>query len=53
MDSLTVTSYAEGSWTVADVAGEVDPATAPRLREALLELVAAGHVHLVVDLDAV
>jgi anti-sigma B factor antagonist len=40
-------------WTVLAVTGEVDVATAPRLREQLVQLVAQGHHHLVVDLEGV
>ena len=42
-----------GRWTVLTVVGEVDVATAPRLRERLLQLVSHGNHHLVVDLDGV
>jgi len=38
---------------VVIVGGEVDVYTAPLLRDALDQQIAAGHVHLVVDLDAV
>ncbi len=40
-------------WTVLAVSGEVDVATAPRLREQLVQLVNEGHHHLVVDLEGV
>lgn len=39
--------------TVLSVRGEVDVYTAPRLRERLVELVAAGSRQVVVDLQAV
>lgn len=42
-----------GRWTVLSVSGEVDVATAPRLREQLVQLVSHGQHHLVVDLDNV
>src|SRR5688572_8588448 len=42
-----------GSWAVLAVAGEVDVATVPRLREQLHSLVAQGQHHIVVDLEAV
>ena len=38
-------------WAVVAVSGEVDVATAPRLREQLIELVNHGRHHIVVDLD--
>lgn len=40
-------------WSVLAVHGEVDVATAPRLREQLISLVNGGHHRIVVDLDAV
>ena len=40
-------------WAVVAVAGEVDVATAPRLREQLIELVNNGRHHIVVDLSEV
>ncbi|HEY7938472.1 MAG TPA: STAS domain-containing protein [Acidimicrobiales bacterium] len=40
-------------WTVLAVSGEVDVATAPRLREQLVQLVNQGSHHLVVDLEGV
>jgi len=42
-----------GSWAVLAVAGEVDVATVPRLREQLHSLVAQGQHHIVLDLEAV
>jgi len=42
-----------GPWTVVEVGGEIDVATAPRLREQLISLVAAGHHHICVSLEAV
>jgi anti-sigma B factor antagonist len=38
---------------VLSVKGEVDVATAPRLREELIGLVTKGHQHIVVDLEGV
>ncbi|MGI8710473.1 MAG: STAS domain-containing protein [Acidimicrobiales bacterium] len=40
-------------WSVLAVGGEVDVATAPRLRQQLIALVNDGHHRIVVDLDAV
>ncbi len=39
--------------TVVVVGGEIDVYTAPKLRDRISELVAAGHYHLVVDMRAV
>lgn len=38
-------------WTVVAASGEIDVATAPRLREQLIDLIAAGRRQLVVDLS--
>ncbi|MCU1350982.1 MAG: anti-sigma factor antagonist [Acidimicrobiales bacterium] len=40
-------------WAVVAVGGEIDVATAPRLREQLITLVNDGHHRIVVDLGAV
>ena len=42
-----------GAWSVVAVAGEVDVATAPRLRKETIALVSAGHYRVVLDLEAV
>ena len=42
-----------GDWSVVTVGGEIDVATAPRLREQLIALVNDGRYHLVIDLEAV
>ena len=44
---------AAGNWTVLQVTGEIDAATAPLLREGLLETIASGGRRLVLDLSAV
>ena len=43
----------DGSYSVLEVAGEIDVYTAPKLREKLIELVNEGKFHLVVDLEKV
>lgn len=42
-----------GDWTVVAVAGEVDVATAPRLRKETLAVLSEGHDRVVLDLEAV
>lgn len=42
-----------GAWSVVAVAGEVDVATAPRLRKEAIALVGGGHHRVVLDLEAV
>ena len=42
-----------GGWSVLEVGGEIDVATAPRLREQLISLVNDERYRIVVDLDAV
>jgi anti-sigma B factor antagonist len=50
---LRVDVSRRGRWSVVEVGGEVDVATAPRLREKLISLVNDGRYHIVVDLGAV
>jgi anti-sigma B factor antagonist len=50
---LRVDVSRRGRWSVVEVGGEVDVATAPRLREKLISLVNDGSYHIVVDLGAV
>jgi anti-sigma B factor antagonist len=50
---LAVDVYPMADCTVVAVDGEIDVYTAPRLREKLAEVSAAGQSHLVVSLEAV
>ncbi|MBA2740302.1 MAG: STAS domain-containing protein [Nocardioidaceae bacterium] len=50
---LSLQTRNEGDWTVVAVGGEIDVYTAPKLREALVELVNEGRFQLVVDLEQV
>ncbi len=42
-----------GDWTVVSVTGELELATAPRLRQAVVSLVGDGRVDIVLDLGGV
>lgn len=50
---LNVQVEERGPWTVARVHGDIDVATAPRLRERLIGCISAGRPDLVLDLDDV
>lgn len=52
MEPMQVEVVAQGAWQVVDVAGVVDVATAPRLREVLQEAQLAGD-RVLLDLDRV
>ncbi len=50
---LSLETREVGGRTVVAVGGEIDVYTAPKLRDTISELVAAGRYHLVVDMQAV
>ncbi|MDQ2648480.1 MAG: STAS domain-containing protein [Actinomycetota bacterium] len=50
---LSVQIETRGTWAVASVYGDVDVATAPRLREQLVSLVTSGQTQVILDLDGV
>ena len=52
MDLTLATREVDGRAVVA-VGGEIDVYTAPKLRDKITELVAAGTYHLVIDMEAV
>ena len=51
--NLDLDTKAVGDHTVVLVGGEIDVYTAPQLREKLIDLVGAGHYHLIVDMERV
>lgn len=51
VESFGLDASHQGDCAVLRVNGEVDLATAPRLREALTSLVTEGHLRVVVDLS--
>jgi anti-sigma B factor antagonist len=51
--NLILSSRLDGAVTVLTVAGEIDVATAPELRERIVELVNGGVYNLVIDMAAV
>jgi anti-sigma B factor antagonist len=50
---LSLSTRTEGERTIVSVGGEIDVYTAPKLREQLIDLVASGKYHLVVDMEHV
>lgn len=50
---MTVQVTDSGGWAIARVTGDLDVASAPRLREQLVGLVTGGQPNLVLDLDGV
>lgn len=53
MMDLHVEVTQHGDWSVLRVDGEIDIATAPRLREQLIALVNEQRYHLVIDMETV
>jgi anti-sigma B factor antagonist len=49
----TINVESRGDWTLVAIGGEVDVASAPRLRECLVDLIAGGATQVVLDLDEV
>lgn len=50
---LSLKDRQEGGATVVEVGGEIDVYTAPKLREKIIDVVAGGSYHLVVDMEKV
>jgi anti-sigma B factor antagonist len=50
---LALDSRTEGPFEIIEVGGEVDVYTAPRLREAIVAAIDAGHTRLVIDVEKV
>ena len=50
---LTLTTREVGGRTVVAVGGEIDVYTAPKLRDTITELVAAGNYDLIIDMEQV
>ena len=50
---LSLSTRTEGDRTIVEVGGEIDVYTAPKLREALVELVNAGRYQIIVDVERV
>ena len=50
---LEIETREYGAWWVVSVQGELDIASAPRLREAVIDVVTSGHAEVIVDLDGV
>ncbi|MCX4649698.1 STAS domain-containing protein [Streptomyces sp. NPDC055059] len=52
-ESLMVSCDAVNGWSVVEIDGEVDAHTAPMIREVVINLLAEGHHHFVLDLNFV
>jgi anti-sigma B factor antagonist len=53
VDDIGIERHDEAGWTVLVVSGQVDVATAPRLRQALTEAQYGGEHRVALDLDGV
>lgn len=53
MEDFSVSTSASDGSTVVQARGDIDVHSAPELRAELLEQIARGHRHLVIDLSAV
>jgi anti-sigma B factor antagonist len=50
---LALTARTDGDFEIIEVGGEIDVYTAPRLREAIVAAVEAGHSRLIIDVRKV
>lgn len=50
---IRLETRSEGSWTVVDVAGEIDLFSAPQLKERIAQLIGEGNDRLLVNLEKV
>ena len=50
---LALDSHTDGPFEIIEVGGEIDVYTAPRLREAIVTAIEAGHTRLVIDVEKV
>lgn len=50
---LSLESRTQGSWTIVQIAGELDLHTSPRVRERVLEIVEGGASDVALDLGGV
>ena len=50
---LALTSHTVESFEIIEVGGEIDVYTAPKLREAILAAIDAGHLRLIIDVQKV